>query len=145
FHAKRRVEMRGRSGPEATVSRGAWLLVFVDLFRIGCETGLLAAVCGLLFVGGGFLVLIGINIFEQATGRLLGKPLPAPLVSEVGLPHVLVQIPGFNEPAMVEDSLRSAAALDWPREKLHLQLLDDSSDETTAIASAVIWELRQQG
>ncbi|MGB8899834.1 MAG: glycosyltransferase [Methylocella sp.] len=120
-------------------------MVFVDLFRILCEAGFLAAVCGLLFVGGGFLLLIGINIFEQATGRLLGRPLPAPLVNEGDLPHVLVQIPVFNEPAMVEDSLRSAAALDWPREKLHLQLLDDSTDETTAIASAVVWELSRQG
>jgi cellulose synthase/poly-beta-1,6-N-acetylglucosamine synthase-like glycosyltransferase len=137
--------MRGRSGPDATVSRGAWLLVFVDLFRIGCETGLLTALCGLLFVGGGFLILVGINIFEQATGRLLGKPLPAAVVSEAGLPHVLVQIPVFNEPAMVADSLRSAAALDWPRAKLHIQLLDDSTDDTTAIANAVVWELRRQG
>lgn len=139
------MEMRGRGGPEAAVSRGAWLLVIVDFIRILCETGLLAASCGLLFVGGGFLILIGINIFEQATGRLLGKPLPAPAVSEAGLPHVLVQIPVFNEPAMVADSLRSAAALDWPREKLHIQLLDDSTDETTAIANAVICELRRQG
>jgi cellulose synthase/poly-beta-1,6-N-acetylglucosamine synthase-like glycosyltransferase len=120
-------------------------LDFVDLFRIGCETALLAASCGLLFVGGVFLILIGINIFEQATGRPLGKPLPAAVMSEAVLPHVLVQIPVFNEPVMVADSLRSVAALDWPREKLHLQLLDDSTDETTTIANAVIWELRRQG
>ncbi|MGH6819365.1 MAG: hypothetical protein ACREDU_00710, partial [Methylocella sp.] len=80
------MEMRRRGGPGATVT-GAWLLVFVDLLRIGSETGLLAALCGLLFVGGGFLILIGINIFEQATGRLLGEPLPASVVSEAGLPH----------------------------------------------------------
>jgi cellulose synthase/poly-beta-1,6-N-acetylglucosamine synthase-like glycosyltransferase len=46
---------------------------------------------------------------------------------------------------MVADSLRSVAALDWPREKLHFQLLDDSTDETTAIANAVVWKLRRQG
>ena len=145
FQAKRRMQMRGRGGPEATVSRGHWLLVFVDLFRILCETGLVAASLGLLFVGGGFLILIGINIFEQATGRLLGKPLPAAVVSDADLPHVLVQIPVFNEPAMVADCLRSAAALDWPREKLHIQLLDDSTDETSAIANATVWKLRRQG
>ncbi|MGH6837970.1 MAG: glycosyltransferase [Methylocella sp.] len=120
-------------------------MVFIDLIRIGCETGLLAASGGLVFVGGGFLILIGVNIFEQATGRLLGKPLPAPLVGEAGLPHVLVQIPVFNEPTMVADCLRSAAALDWPREKLHFQLLDDSNDATTAIADVVVCDLRRQG
>jgi len=135
---------RGRRTGSDRVT-GAWQLLFFDLFRIGCEIGLLAALFGLLFVGGVFLILIGINIFEQATGKLLGKPLPAAAVSEADLPHVLVQIPVFNEPAMVADSLRSAAALDWPREKLHVQLLDDSTDETAAIANAVVWELRRQG
>jgi cellulose synthase/poly-beta-1,6-N-acetylglucosamine synthase-like glycosyltransferase len=120
-------------------------LSFLELFRIGCEIGLLAAFSGLLFVGGGFLILIGINVFEQVTGKLLGKQLAAPLLSEAGLPHVLVQIPVFNEPEMVADCLRSAAALEWPRDKLHIQLLDDSTDGTTAIANPVVRELRDQG
>src|SRR5207244_3894393 len=57
----------------------------------------------------------------------------------------LVQIPVFNEPAMVADCLQSVAALDWPREKLHIQLLDDSTDETTRLASTVVSDLRKQG
>lgn len=118
---------------------------FVDLLRLGCEASLIAAVCGLLFVGGSFLILIGINIFEQATGRPLGKRLARVNLPEADLPHVLVQIPVFNEPDMVAGCLRSAAALDWPKNKLHLQLLDDSTDETTAIASRVVHELREQG
>jgi cellulose synthase/poly-beta-1,6-N-acetylglucosamine synthase-like glycosyltransferase len=115
------------------------------LFRIGCEIVLLAGACGLLFVGGSFLILVGINIFEQATGRQLGKPLVKAHLGDAELPHVLVQIPVFNEPSMVADCLRSAASLDWPREKLHIQLLDDSTDETTSIANAVIGKLRELG
>ena len=42
-------------------------------------------------------------------------------------------------------ALRCAAQLDWPMGKLHIQLLDDSTDETTARAAAVIAELRAQG
>ncbi|MGA7656712.1 MAG: glycosyltransferase, partial [Methylocella sp.] len=118
---------------------------FLELFRIGCEIGLLAAFCGLLFVGGGFLILIGINIFEQTAGKLLGKPLSTTVLSEANLPLILVQIPVFNEPAMVADCLRSAAALDWPRDRLHIQLLDDSTDETTVIANVVVRELHAQG
>src|SRR5262249_20353090 len=49
------------------------------------------------------------------------------------------------EPAMVADCLRSVAALDWPREKLHIQLLDDSTDETTRLANAVVCDLRRHG
>ena len=116
---------------------------FVELFRVGCEIGLVAAFCGLLFVGGGFLILIGINIFEQASGLLLGKRLYAPVLQDADLPHVLVQIPVFNEPAMVADCLRSAAALDWPKDRLHIQILDDSTDGTAAIAEAAARALRE--
>jgi cellulose synthase/poly-beta-1,6-N-acetylglucosamine synthase-like glycosyltransferase len=66
-------------------------------------------------------------------------------LAEADLPHVLVQIPVFNESEMVADALRSAAALDWPRDRLHIQLLDDSLDETSAIAGRVIGELHEQG
>jgi cellulose synthase/poly-beta-1,6-N-acetylglucosamine synthase-like glycosyltransferase len=61
------------------------------------------------------------------------------------LPHVLVQLPVFNEPAVVENVLRTAAALDWPRERLTIQLLDDSTDETSTIAARVAAELRANG
>jgi cellulose synthase/poly-beta-1,6-N-acetylglucosamine synthase-like glycosyltransferase len=124
---------------------GDWPLNNLELFRILCEVGLVAAFSGLLYVGGGFVILIGINIFERATGQLLGKPHTSAHLSEASLPHVLVQIPVFNEPAMVADCLRSAAALDWPQERLHIQLLDDSTDETTAIAKAVVCELGARG
>jgi cellulose synthase/poly-beta-1,6-N-acetylglucosamine synthase-like glycosyltransferase len=40
------------------------------------------------------------------------------------LPLVLVQIPVFNEPRVVERALTAAAALDWPRDRLRIQLLD---------------------
>ncbi len=103
------------------------------------------AVLGLLFVGGGFLCLIGLNLYERATGSVWGRPLRAAALAEADLPHVLVQIPVFNEAEMVADALRSVAALDWPQDRLHIQLLDDSCDETSAIAAAVIRTLREQG
>lgn len=124
---------------------GARQLVFFDLLKLFCEASLTISVLGLLFVGGGFLSLIGINILERATGRAWGTPLRAPALAEADLPHVLVQMPVFNEAEMVADALRSAAALDWPRDRLHIQLLDDSSDETCAIAAGVIGALHAQG
>jgi cellulose synthase/poly-beta-1,6-N-acetylglucosamine synthase-like glycosyltransferase len=117
----------------------------VGLFNALCDIGLIAATSGLVFVGAGFVILIGINIFDYATGRLPGKPLAKARLRDDDLPHVLVQIPVFNEPAVVADCLRSAAALDWPRGKLHIQLLDDSTDETPALAAPVVFELSRRG
>ena len=63
------------------------------------------------------------------------------------LPRVLVQVPVYNEPLVVERALLSAAALDWPRDRLKIQLLDDSSDSdlTPDIARNVVNRLRREG
>jgi cellulose synthase/poly-beta-1,6-N-acetylglucosamine synthase-like glycosyltransferase len=120
-------------------------LTLIDLLRAGCEIALIGAACGLLFVGGSFFILIAINLFELAAGHRLGKELRRAILNEADLPHVLVQIPVFNEPDMVAGCLRCAAALDWPKDKLHIQLLDDSTDETSAIASRTVRDLHRQG
>ncbi|MBO0734925.1 MAG: glycosyltransferase, partial [Methylocapsa sp.] len=124
---------------------GAWLVDFVGFFTILGGAGLTVAIAGLLFVGVSFLILVAVSIFEQASGRLTGKLLPKASLHGAAFPHVLVQIPVFNEPAVVAGALRAAAALDWPRDKLHIQLLDDSTDETARIASPLVSELIRQG
>jgi len=120
-------------------------LGFPELARFVSETALLAALGGLLFVGGSFLLLIGINLFEYLSGKKLGRTVEVPPLADAELPHVLVQIPAFNEPEMVAGCLCSVAGLDWPQEKLHIQLLDDSTDETPVIAGAVVRRLRIEG
>jgi cellulose synthase/poly-beta-1,6-N-acetylglucosamine synthase-like glycosyltransferase len=120
-------------------------LTFLDALTGVSDSFLLISVLGLLLVAGGFLTLIGINIFERLTGRTLGRPLRRLILTESDLPHVLVQIPVYNERETVVGALRSAAALDWPRDRLHIQLLDDSSDETSALAARAIGDLRRRG
>ncbi|MFI5001916.1 MAG: glycosyltransferase family 2 protein [Reyranellales bacterium] len=61
------------------------------------------------------------------------------------LPRVLVQIPVYNEPVVVERALVAASALDWPRDRLKIQLLDDSTDITSDIAVHVVARLRREG
>ncbi|MBS0540351.1 MAG: glycosyltransferase [Proteobacteria bacterium] len=61
------------------------------------------------------------------------------------LPRVLVQLPVYNEPTVVERSLAAAGALDWPRDRLKIQLLDDSTDLTSDIAVHAIARLRKEG
>jgi cellulose synthase/poly-beta-1,6-N-acetylglucosamine synthase-like glycosyltransferase len=97
----------------------------------------------LVWVALGLITLVVRFILDE---RRLGREGPAPCPPLTGeVPHVLVQLPVFNEPAVVENVLRTAAALDWPRDKLTVQLLDDSTDETSAIAGRVATELRASG
>jgi cellulose synthase/poly-beta-1,6-N-acetylglucosamine synthase-like glycosyltransferase len=72
---------------------------------------------------------------------LLGRRLPA----DDRLPHVLVQIPTFNERQLIRRIACSVAAFDWPRDKLHIQLLDDSTDESAAAAVETAGALRAAG
>ncbi len=60
-------------------------------------------------------------------------------------PIVTVQLPLYNEPAVVERIIDAAARLDWPRERLHIQVLDDSTDRTTALARSRVEAHRARG
>jgi cellulose synthase/poly-beta-1,6-N-acetylglucosamine synthase-like glycosyltransferase len=101
---------------------------------------LLAAFIGSLL----YMVLLHHRLKPAGLAReraLLATPLPP----DGELPHVVVQIPSFNEGPVVQRGVEAAARLDWPRDKLHIQILDDSTDETAEIARTVAAELREQG
>ncbi len=66
-------------------------------------------------------------------------------VKEGRLPVVTVQLPIFNEALVVERLIDAVVQLDYPRSLLEIQLLDDSTDETTDLASARVDHYRQQG
>jgi hypothetical protein len=61
------------------------------------------------------------------------------------LPMVTVQLPVFNEAEVVERLVRAAAALDYPAHLLEIQVLDDSTDETSERVRALLPELRASG
>jgi cellulose synthase/poly-beta-1,6-N-acetylglucosamine synthase-like glycosyltransferase len=58
---------------------------------------------------------------------------------------VTVQLPIFNEMYVVDRLLASVAELRYPKDRLEIQVLDDSTDETTAIASRAVERYRAQG
>jgi cellulose synthase/poly-beta-1,6-N-acetylglucosamine synthase-like glycosyltransferase len=60
-------------------------------------------------------------------------------------PVVTVQLPLFNERFVVDRLLETVCALDWPRDKLEVQVLDDSTDDTVEIAARKVEELRGRG
>ena len=54
------------------------------------------------------------------------------------LPCITVQLPIFNEQFVVDRLVDSICKLDYPKDKLEIQVLDDSTDETVAVARAVV-------
>ena len=96
----------------------------------------------LIAIGMGYLVVIGRFFYDELRGA---KDPQTPTPPDSELPRVLLQIPVFNEPLVTEQSLRCVAQLDWPKDKLRIQLLDDSTDETSDRAAVVIAELQTAG
>jgi cellulose synthase/poly-beta-1,6-N-acetylglucosamine synthase-like glycosyltransferase len=50
------------------------------------------------------------------------------------LPRVTVQLPSYNEMYVIERVIDAVCAFDYPRDRLDIQVLDDSTDETQMIA-----------
>lgn len=71
------------------------------------------------------------------------KPQPKARFQE--LPVVTVQLPMFNEKFVVDRLLESVAALDYPQDKLEIQILDDSTDDTTEQCYRKVEELKSRG
>jgi cellulose synthase/poly-beta-1,6-N-acetylglucosamine synthase-like glycosyltransferase len=61
------------------------------------------------------------------------------------LPRVTVQIPIYNEMYVAERVIDAVAAFDYPRDRLDIQVLDDSTDETRAIASSAVERWKSLG
>ncbi|MEM8505202.1 MAG: glycosyltransferase [Cyanobacteria bacterium P01_D01_bin.1] len=71
-------------------------------------------------------------------------PKPAYRFERDNLPSVTVQLPIFNELYVVERLLDAIAQLDYPKDKLEIQVLDDSTDETQQLCHQNVEALKQQ-
>lgn len=92
----------------------------------------LTAAAGIAFFG----LLGAVTLWLYLRHR--GEAFPCPQVAEQDLPRVTVQLPIYNEQFVVRRLIESAIKLDYPNDKLQIQVVDDSSDETTRIASALV-------
>ena len=70
--------------------------------------------------------------------RHRGSARPEPSARFDTLPAVTVQLPIYNEQFVVEQLIESVCRLDYPRERLQIQVLDDSTDETETVARAAV-------
>ncbi|MER3514869.1 MAG: glycosyl transferase family 2, partial [Chloroflexota bacterium] len=64
---------------------------------------------------------------------------------ESPLPSVTVQLPIYNEVHTIERLLAAVTALDYPSDRLEVQVLDDSTDATVALAARLVAQYRARG
>ncbi|WP_424291317.1 cellulose synthase family protein [Daejeonella sp.] len=61
------------------------------------------------------------------------------------IPFVTIQLPVFNEKYVIERLLLCISNLDYPREKMEIQVLDDSNDDSVKLTSELIYKLKKAG
>ena len=61
------------------------------------------------------------------------------------LPLVTIQLPLYNEMYVVDRLVEAVCRIDYPRDRLEIQVLDDSTDETTEIAELAVRRFAAQG
>ncbi len=66
-------------------------------------------------------------------------------MTDKNLPKVTVQLPIFNEFYVVERLIDAAVKLQYPKDKLEIQLLDDSTDETFDKARSIVLKYQREG
>jgi len=105
-----------------------------------------SALLGVVVVGLGFLLLPLLYLIEWAGGTLKTTPAGTRPADDSSLPHVLIQLPVYNEPpAVVDGLLNSVAQLDWPRDRMRVQILDDSTFEYRPFTERAVASLRERG
>ncbi len=73
------------------------------------------------------------------------RNLPRVVERFAALPRVTIQLPMFNERYVARRVIESACRIDYPADKLQIQVLDDSTDDTTQIAQETVDRLRADG
>ena len=51
---------------------------------------------------------------------------------------VTVQLPIFNEQFVIDRLIEAICAMEYPRDRLEIQVLDDSTDETQEVAAGIV-------
>jgi cellulose synthase/poly-beta-1,6-N-acetylglucosamine synthase-like glycosyltransferase len=92
------------------------------------------------------VALYGANALLLAALYLRRRRQPtSPALEPEVWPTVTVQLPIYNELYVVERLIDAIGRLDYPRDRLQVQVLDDSTDETTRLAEAWVASHRAQG
>lgn len=93
----------------------------------------------ILFIFGmhGFIMLY----YRKKYKAVQHKPIPDFQCKD----FVTIQLPLYNELYVVERLIDAVCAIDYPKDKLEIQVLDDSTDETVEIAAKIVEEKKKLG
>lgn len=83
-------------------------------------------------------------VYQYLKNKKKKQPL-APSFSWNNLPFITVQLPVYNESLVVARLIDAVAAFHYPKDKWEIQILDDSTDETTAIIANKIEQYKASG
>ncbi len=103
------------------------------------------AVLALYYSVLGLLALYGTHRIVLVVAYLRRRPPAEAPPPPDTWPVVTVQLPLYNEMYVAERLLDAVCGLDYPRDRLEIQVLDDSTDETTGLVAAAVARYRGEG
>ena len=105
----------------------------------------------LLWLASYIILCLGLSAFGAHKIKVLygywrhRRQRPVALREFAELPVVTVQLPIFNEADVLDQLISYISALEYPKDRLQIQFLDDSTDETVTLGEAHAQRLREQG
>ncbi len=103
--------------------------------------GLYLGILGLLAFYGFHRTLLTFLFFKTRSN----VPKPKSRFPEEELPLILVQLPLFNERYVCERLIDAVTLFNYPKHRMQVQVLDDSTDDTTEIARRKVDEVAGNG
>ena len=97
-----------------------------------------------------FLALCGLSVYGLHRSLLVwfflrGARAEKTCAARKELPRVTVQLPIYNERHVAERLIDAVARLKYPRDRFEVQVLDDSTDETSSVAARAVDRWRRRG
>src|SRR5688572_17122560 len=98
----------------------------------------LAILCAIAFYGLHRYILVYLYVKHRHNGYQPRATFPE-------LPRITVQLPMYNEDSVAERIIRATCQLDYPLDRLEIQVLDDSTDHSAEIAERACHEWAAKG
>jgi cellulose synthase/poly-beta-1,6-N-acetylglucosamine synthase-like glycosyltransferase len=105
----------------------------------------LVTAAGIIYVGFEARLLLGYFRMRRGRASVAFAKRKCARPADRLPPKVVVQVPLFNEGEVAINVVQAVAALDYPADRLQIQVLDDSTDETPELLAPLVARLRAAG